>query len=250
MTKSFILCLMLILLFAVDGSSQTKRKRLNKNKTAIAYYESWEGGNAVGEYNLKVNGETIAFTWFRESTQMRNIYNNPNATKVGAEWRIVYEPCNDEGVCPRLVSATFTGRNLSESGQTSRNNARPTSGQKQFKVFSECICSCTAKSISFLYGEDFSKDLRIDVAIGGSCDEPSVGFKKGGTEKDYIYYRVPTERFVDKKSKKRVNATLKKLLLDVYNLAVYCEDNNITSSTFSETEKFKVLASLRQYLQL
>ena len=81
-----------------------------KRKSATGYYQSSEGGNTIGTYYLKVNGIERGFTWFRESTKTRNIFNNSKATKVGAEWRIVYEECDDESVCPRLVSATFTGR--------------------------------------------------------------------------------------------------------------------------------------------
>lgn len=80
-----------------------------KHNSATGYFQSFEGGNAIGTYYLIVNGVERDFTWTR-TIKMRNIFNNPRATKVGAEWRILYEECGEESVCPRLVSATFTGR--------------------------------------------------------------------------------------------------------------------------------------------
>lgn len=82
----------------------------SNRKSATGYFQSFEGGNTIGTYYLKVHGVERGFTWFGESSRMRNIFNNSKATKIGAEWRIVYEECDDESVCPRLVSATFTGR--------------------------------------------------------------------------------------------------------------------------------------------
>lgn len=102
--KKIALFFTAILLCSIIIFAQSKRK------SATGYYQSFEGGNAIGTYYLKMNGVERGFTWFRESTRMRNIFNNSKANNVGAEWRIVYEECDDEGVCPRLVSATFTGR--------------------------------------------------------------------------------------------------------------------------------------------
>lgn len=127
-----------------------------------------------------------------------------------------------------------------------RSSPRPASAQKQFKIFSECICGCSAKFISFIYDPDF----RIDVSIGGCGHDPSVSFTKGGLEKQFTYHREPLERFVEKKSSQSVNAPLKKGLLEVYNLAVYCESNNVTKGTFSETGEYEPLARLRRLLKL
>ena len=102
--KKIALFLTAILLCSILVFAQSKRK------SATGYYQSFEGGNAIGTYYVKVNGVERSFTWFRESARMKNIFDNPKATKVGAEWHIVYEECDDESVCPRLVSATFTGR--------------------------------------------------------------------------------------------------------------------------------------------
>lgn len=101
MKKTAIFFAMILFCSIIFGQS--------KRRSAIGYYQSFEGGNAIGVYYLKVNGVEQGFTWFRRSTKMKNIFNNSKATKAGAEWRIVYEECDDESICPRLVSATFTG---------------------------------------------------------------------------------------------------------------------------------------------
>lgn len=245
MPTQLILCLVVILLFDTSGLSQSKRTTASR-KSALAYYQSSEGGNAIGTEYLKINGKIIGFTWFRESTQMRSTYDNPNARKVGAEWRTVYESCSDEGTCPKLISATFTGRVFSEHSQTTRKTFGSTFEQKPFEIFSECICNCNAKSMSFIY----DTNLRIYVSLGGCGHDPSVGYNMGNTEKEFVYYSKPIARLVDKKSNQKVNAILKQCLIDVYNLAVYCDANNITSGTFSETGKFQVLVRLRQKLNL
>lgn len=144
-----------------------------------------------------------------------------------------------------VIVLLFATGGLSQSKRTATPRKSAVAEPKQFKLFSECICSCTSKSVSFIY----QGDVRIDVSLGG-CNDPSVRFTNGGIEKEFLYYRKPVERFVDKKSDRNVNVTLKKLLLDVYNLGAYCDENNMTSGTFSETEQFQALARLRRHLKL
>jgi outer membrane protein OmpA-like peptidoglycan-associated protein len=118
--KFFSLCLILIPLFVFNGFSQNNRKNVNNDRTAIAYFERDESGNHVGTIYLKLkDGRSVGFLWTSNGSRMRNIYNDPDAHKVGAEWQIVYEDCGNSDECPVLISAIFTGRNLSEINQTS-----------------------------------------------------------------------------------------------------------------------------------
>src|SRR6266542_847475 len=108
MTKQLIFCLMVVLLFATAGLSQSRRKGPIR-KSATVYYQSEESGSYTGTIHFKLNGKAVDFTWWRELTRWYNINDNPRARKVGAEWQIVYESCNDPE-CRKLVSARFTGR--------------------------------------------------------------------------------------------------------------------------------------------
>lgn len=105
--KQLTLCFVVILLLTINHFSQSQ-------KTAVAYFQSMEGGNHTGVLTLKVNGKNMDFQWGNETKFVR-FWGNSRATQKGAELRVVYELGNGEYA--NLRSVTFTGRVLSEGNQ-------------------------------------------------------------------------------------------------------------------------------------
>lgn len=123
--------------------------------------------------------------------------------------------------------------------------------QTKFTINRECDGSlCHFQIISFDYGRNSS----ISVGIGDSTLSYyfSVQTTNGKSSKEYIYSDEPNEHFVEKESGQKVDATLNKLLLDVYRLGNYIFENDIATrnKTFSETARFAVLTNLRNHINL
>ena len=112
-----ILCLVAILLFAVSGLSQSGRTQ-PQYQSATAYYQSSEGDSQSGVVYFKVDGQVKRLTW-NGRTIWRNT-DSPDAYKVGAEWRIVYDPTAKEPY-PQLLNGTFTRYAAPKSNQAQPN---------------------------------------------------------------------------------------------------------------------------------
>ncbi len=125
-----------------------------------------------------------------------------------------------------------------------RTNQRST--QLEFTINRECDGGlCHFEIVSFNY----RRNLTISVGRGDSSLSYyfSVHITNGKVSKEYIYSDEPEEHFIEKESGQKVDSTLNKLLLDVYNLGNYIVENDIAirNRKFSETGRFAVLANLR-----
>lgn len=122
--------------------------------------------------------------------------------------------------------------------------------QGEFTINRECDGgACHFEIVSF----NFGPRLTISVGRGDSSLSYyfSVEITEGKISKDYVFSDESNEHFVEKLSKQEVNATLNKLLLDVYNLGKYVVDSNmaIRNRKFSPTGRFAALANLGRGLE-
>lgn len=79
-------------------------------KRETGYYVSSESGSHMGQITLLIRGNLVTLSWDRSTKSAPIFKADQRGYRKGAEWRIVYEECTYEGVCPHLVSAAFTGR--------------------------------------------------------------------------------------------------------------------------------------------
>lgn len=133
-------------------------------------------------------------------------------------------------------------------GPQSHRKTGLSSKPKTFSINRECDGGlCHFEIVSFNY----SRTLSISVGRGDSSLSYyfSVQITNGSVSKDYVYSDAPERHFVEKESGQRVDSTLNRLLLDVYDLGNYIavRDVAIRNRRFSETGRFAVLASLRTY---
>lgn len=122
--------------------------------------------------------------------------------------------------------------------------------QGEFTINRECDGgACHFEIVSF----NFGPGLTISVGRGDSSLSYyfSVEITEGKISKDYVFSDESNEHFVEKLSRQEVNATLNKLLLDVYNLGKYVVDSNmaIRNRKFSPTGRFAALANLGRGLE-
>ena len=117
MIKKLIFGLVVILLCAGIGAAQSRRKKpvAKAVKSAVITYDSdgpEQGMYKWGTFYLKINGRIKLFLWGDKTRVDNSIYNNPNAYKNGAQWRITYadNPDKDSNADFYLLSAIFTGR--------------------------------------------------------------------------------------------------------------------------------------------
>lgn len=121
-----------------------------------------------------------------------------------------------------------------------------TFGQQRFKVWSECASGCDRPShptsVHFDYSGGFHISVELDYPDGVTITKDNFR-----TRTEFDLYQKPTKYFVNKQTGKRVDSALNSLLLQVYNLGGYCDNNNLKGG-FPETGRFKVLAELRAHL--
>jgi hypothetical protein len=123
MSRLSLVTPMLILLCAVSSQPQSRGNNAS-SKSAVIILQGCDpalSGNHSGVCYLKLNGVAKRFGWGDAQTRFYN-FTSGQAWNRGAEWRVIYErdpSPNSEFV---LLSATFTGRIISENSKAA---ARP-----------------------------------------------------------------------------------------------------------------------------